>query len=124
MTRGIKSRCHRCGRTCTQRPDLVGKSLPICGQCRTHRDLTQPKACPCCGEDKPLADYLSPCGEPTRNCRACIDSGRVRALAAQKRLATIQANARRPKKTPPRIIYWPEISIPGDPFSGEMRIAG
>ncbi|MGE4537628.1 MAG: hypothetical protein AB7D37_11150 [Desulfovibrio sp.] len=58
------------------------------------------------------------------NCRECIDSGAVRAKAAKKRLETMQRQEAEPAKNPARRIDWPEIEIPGDPFSGEMRCVG
>ena len=122
MPRDIRTFCSKCGSRCIQRVELVGVKPPVCHRCRTSRDLTRPTVCACCGETKPLIEFLDPCGEVNPNCRACIDSGAVRAKAAKKRLETIKRGKQTQK--PARVIDWPEIEIPGDQFSGEMRCVG
>lgn len=122
MANGIPTTCIRCGRPCRQSLELVGSKPALCGHCRTNRDLSRPITCECCGETKPLAEFLAPNGGKNRNCRACIESGAVREKAYRKQSRTMRRKEHVQERA--REIVWPEIVIPGDPFSGDGRYVG
>lgn len=94
----------------------------MCGHCRTNRDLSRLVVCECCGKEKPLAEFLDPNSRVNRNCRACIESGAVREKAYRKQSRTMRRKEHVQERA--REIVWPEIVIPGDPFSGDWGCAG
>ncbi len=122
MPKGVLTTCSRCGRPCRQRKELVGVKPPMCGHCRTNRDLSRLVVCECCGKGKPLSEFLDPNGRINRNCRACIESGAVREKEYRKQSRTMRRKEHVQERA--REIVWPEIVIPGDPFSGDGRYVG